>query len=542
MQEVNKIDVRSGSGVFRHYEKLGLSTWYLLAEYVDNAIGSYQQNKQKLQRLDKNYRLKVSFFRDPDTRTIRIKDNAAGIADSELNRAFVIGERPQDRSGANEFGVGMKLASFHFTHKWSVRTKALGEPMEKTIILDVDDIEARDDTIIDVIRQPMSKNEHFTEIFLEEFYPDNWPQYKSIVKIKTFLASIFRRYIDNGDIEISFQDGLYEEILTPVFPNVLEMAFVNDPDYPGGKQKVWKQKVDFSQNIISKSGFSIKKSISGWVGLLALGQTKKKNAGLELVRRNRVIEGDLNAWFPEKIYGSGHSEAGTRLFGELIFSGFGANNNKSKIDWGSEDLNTKEKFLEYLHDLIIEDKSKNSQRDFWVQLLNYIAADKQQKNTLDLHIQKANKKIEAKLAFDFKNYAPADIEDLEKTSAEAEFEKENVLPDKLEFLVPVGEDKYWNVIISPNDGSGDGVWFKTTAVTTSMWPREITIEWDINHPYSLKTFRTGEDIEAYEMIAPEIFKLIAYLVIGQESIKASGKQTIGVDYFTDLINYYLGNA
>ena len=59
----------------------------------------------------------------------------------------------------------------------------------KTIVgtdgkFDVDDIERRDNTLVDVIRQPKIKEEHYTEIYLEKFYTSNWPQYKSISKIK----------------------------------------------------------------------------------------------------------------------------------------------------------------------------------------------------------------------------------------------------------------------------------------------------------------------------------------------------------------------
>ena len=76
-----------------YYENLNLKPWYCLAEYIDNSIGSYQQNKRALQNLDEDYTLEVRIIRDADKQRITIIDNAAGIADSELERAFCIVEK-----------------------------------------------------------------------------------------------------------------------------------------------------------------------------------------------------------------------------------------------------------------------------------------------------------------------------------------------------------------------------------------------------------------------------------------------------------------
>lgn len=534
---IDKIDVKSGTGVFRHYENLNLSSWYLFAEYIDNAIGSYQKNKKKLKQLDANYQLKVEIIRDSSRKTITIRDNAAGIENSELERAFIIGERPRDTSGANEYGVGMKMASFHFTHKWSARTKAIGETDEKTIILDVDEIENRDSTIIDVIRTPVKKEKHGTEIYLEEFYDSNWPQGKSIAKIKIFLASIFRKYIDSGELDLRFDDGDIEEIITPRFPDILEMAYIGDPNYPDSEKKVWKEEVNFAQNTDTYT-----REITGWVGILELGQTGRKNSGIELVRRNRVIEGDELAWFPKQIYGFGHAEQRTRLFGELVFRGFSTNNNKSKIDWGTEDEGTEEKFIEYLKDLIVVDKDDDTTREFWDQLYNYIAVAKnetdKEKYSLEKQITEAHRDIQTRMQSDFSGYQPTNDENLE--NQEEDFLAENELPEQFELVISADENQDWRVVIIPNRGNGEGVWFKTTSVSTAMWPKEITIEWDINHKYSQLVFRPGEDIGAYKILAPEIFRLISIIVISQEQLRESGEEDIGIDYFASKLNSMLG--
>ena len=522
MTEINEIDVKSGVGIFRYFEHLELKSWYLIAEYIDNAIASYQKHKVSLNKLHKNYQLRVTIYRDQDHKTISIKDNAAGISDKDLNRAFRIGERPDDTSGLNEFGVGMKLASFHFTKKWSVRTKALGEHQEKTIILDVDDLENRDDTTIEVLRQPARLNDHYTEIFLEDFYPKNWPQHKTVGKIESFLSSIFRKWIESGDLELIFQNGVYETVINPSFPQILNMKFVKDPD---SKEKEWKVNVNFSKTI-NTSGYPLTKRINGWVGLLAVGETSRKNAGFDLIRRNRVIRGDINSWFPGKedtegfvIFGSGNSEESTRLFGELSFNGFAIDNNKTEIDWGNEDDGTKEAFLEYLYGLIREDLSKDRsatiqsdrEKDFWYQLLNYLKEAKKERNSLKNKITKNKSDVQSKLSHDLSKYKETNL-DQDFDTEEVTFSGINNLLDEIIFEVPQPDDENWLFTIRAYEGEGLGQWFDYRAEerADSAWPKEVTVSWDINHSYSQNTFRSNErdNESSYAELAPELFKII----------------------------------
>ena len=555
MTEIKKIDVKSGVGIFRYFEHLELKSWYLIAEYIDNAISSYQQNKNTLNKLHKGYQLRVRIYRDPDNKTISVKDNAAGILDKDLNRAFRIGERPEDTTGLNEFGVGMKLTSFHFTKKWSVRTKALGEYQEKTIILDVDDLESRDDTTIEVIRQPASKNDHYTEIMLEEFYPKNWPQHKTVGKIESFLSSIFRKWIESGDLELIFQTGEYEKNITPTFPSILNMKFVKDSE---SKEKEWKRKIDFSHTI-NTSKYPLTKRIEGWVGLLAIGETSVKNAGFDLIRRNRVIRGDINSWFPSNddsddfvIFRSGNSEEKTRIFGELNFTSFAIDNNKTEIDWGGEEEGTKEAFLKYLYDLIREDLSKDRdatnqadrERDFWYQMLNYLKEAKKERNSLKNKVTKNKSTVQSKLQHDLSKYKNTDLES-EYETEEVTFSEINNLLDEIIFEVPQPDDENWLFTIRAYEGEGLGQWFdyKTIEKEESEWPKEVTVSWDINHNYSQNTFRSNErDNEStYAELAPEIFKIICYLIIAEEKQKTRGENHVALSYWRDALNRSLSN-
>ena len=91
------------------------------------------------------------------------------------------------------------------------------------------------------------------------------------------------------------------------------------------------------------------------------------NSGFDIIRRNKVIGSNDKRWRPDSkdseefdIFGSGHSNAKSRLFGELIFHNFGSDVNKSQIDWGVAGEWVKANFLEYLYKLIKSESSFQS--------------------------------------------------------------------------------------------------------------------------------------------------------------------------------------
>ena len=132
---VNTVDIRPGVSVLAVLRYLNYKPWFALAEFVDNAIQSYLSSRDRLDLADGgSQRLRVSIEIDsaPPGR-ITIRDNAAGIAGSEFPRAFRPAVVPLDASGLSEFGMGMKSAACWFSSHWRVRTKAVGEPVERTV-------------------------------------------------------------------------------------------------------------------------------------------------------------------------------------------------------------------------------------------------------------------------------------------------------------------------------------------------------------------------------------------------------------------------
>lgn len=538
--EINEIDVKSGPGVFRHYEHLDLRPWYCLGEYIDNAIGSMEANLKELKAINPNFVLRVVVQRDSTLKKIYITDNAGGISDKDIERAFWIGERPEDTSGAHEYGVGMKMASFHFSDCWSVRTSAIGEPVEKYIELDVNKIENTSSTIIDVQRQSKGADIHFTEICLESFYASNWPRGKTINKIKKFLSSMYRRYIDDGKLILIFDDNGVQEHIKGSFPEILNMNFVKDDTK---NIKEWKQEISFKHN---------NKEISGWVGLLE--KPSGVDSGFDLIRRNKIIEGDENAWKPDakesseySIFGGSHSNSQSRLFGELVFKNFQTNNNKSRIRWTSDsDDTTKDAFLKYLYNLIKMDisetayKKTDKLRDFWFQLENYINFKTKEKKKIDNDLKKIISSqaaiISSTMGMDHIDFSPPDNINENLDSKSMTFiDKEKDMAES-SFTVDESRGRKWSIRIIPYEGDGQTDWFQYDAVETDKWPKEITIKIDINHPYSIKVFKVNEDASVYRIIGPELFKFISYLVIGELKLDDLNRKQAGISYYRDFIN------
>jgi Histidine kinase-, DNA gyrase B-, and HSP90-like ATPase len=107
MSTAGKVNIRPGVSVLSVLRHLNYSPWFALAEFVDNSVQSYIENKSKLHALHgPGWRLKVSI--DVDTSwpgRITVRDNAAGIGNDAFPRAFRPAVVPPDRTGLSEFGM-----------------------------------------------------------------------------------------------------------------------------------------------------------------------------------------------------------------------------------------------------------------------------------------------------------------------------------------------------------------------------------------------------------------------------------------------------
>ena len=58
----NTINIRPGVGYLSILSAINYTPWHATAEFVDNSIQSYLDNKVKLRRLHNNYKLKIDIL------------------------------------------------------------------------------------------------------------------------------------------------------------------------------------------------------------------------------------------------------------------------------------------------------------------------------------------------------------------------------------------------------------------------------------------------------------------------------------------------
>ncbi len=330
MPSLHKVNIRPSVSVLSVLKHLNYRPWFALAEFVDNAIQSSLDKERQLRAAsDRNFKLRVEIEISPDDGgRIAVRDNAAGIALPDFPRAFRPAEIPPDRSGLCEFGMGMKSAAFWFASRWSVRTSALGEPVERQVNLDIDSILAEKLEDLDVTERPAEAEAHFTELVLTDLHQT--PQGRTLGKIQEHLCSIYRVYLREGTLELKFKG---EPLAYPT-PGVLKAPYFKTP---AGKPATWRKEIDFD--------FGQGLRAHGFAALFDVASTAR--AGFALFRRKRLIQGSADEGYrPHPIFGNPNDYTYQRLFGELHLEGFEVSHTKDGFRWDDNE----ETFLQLLQD------------------------------------------------------------------------------------------------------------------------------------------------------------------------------------------------
>lgn len=334
MRQLDTINIRPGVNVLSVLPHLNYKAWYALAEFIDNSIQSSITRRKELETAyGGNYALQVNITFNADDSRIVVLDNAAGIASSDYQRAFRPAEIPPDATGLSEFGMGMKSAACWFAPKWSVRSSALGESVERTVFFDIDRIVHDSIEELNVVSLAASEDKHHTEIRLEDIR--RFPKGRTIGKIKEHLASIYRTFLRSGQLEL-LVDG---EHLSYEEPKILVTQSYKEPD---GPEITWKREIDIE--------LGQGKSATGFIAIRETANTRL--AGLALFRRNRLVLGSVDETYrPEDIFGRSNSYAFQRVFGEIHLKGFNVSHTKDGVKWEESE----DEFLRKLRQILTAD-------------------------------------------------------------------------------------------------------------------------------------------------------------------------------------------
>ena len=347
LQEISiaTVDITIGANMYGRISDITNTPSHVLAEFVDNAIQSYIDNKRELQEQDPDYKLKVEITfewdAEDDNRAskICIRDNAGGIGKDNFAKAFKLAHTPDDNTGLNEFGMGMKTAALWLGEEWSVESTAIGEGVSRKILFDLNSVMANELKSLPVTQKEAEASSHFTLVTITSA-TKNVPSLKSLQKIKDELASIYRKYLRVDEIDLIVNDTK----LTFQDPLILTAAFHKKAGQPEGEKMYWRKDVDFKFGSCYKIGnvvlfiwfYKIYKMMGNLLakGFIALLNTMQNNKnGLALLRRGRVVVGAETdgRYLPKILFGNVGSPRYKRMFGELELEGFDVAFNKNDI-------------------------------------------------------------------------------------------------------------------------------------------------------------------------------------------------------------------
>lgn len=343
----NTINIRPTVGYLSTISRINYTPYHAMAEFVDNSIQSYVDNKLKLRKLHNNYKLKIEIY--VSSSVIEIKDNAAGINEENYERAFQAARRPKKTSGLSEFGMGMKTAACWFSNLWGVKSKAIGEDFATEAKFDIEKITEELNENLAFKKAKMPKNTHYTIVTLKDII--HTVKGRDVEKVKDHLASMYRSYIEKNEIEIRYNGTLlkhrgFKILKAPSYKDL-------DDDIINPKKILWKKKFEFSFPL----GCEHKKHrVKGFAAIMEVtkkGDTKK--AGFSVFRRERMLFGsDEDAWRPTKLVRQDGSSIARRLFGELYFDDeIEVTHTKDNLNWTNDE---KEAFLTKLKSVIDSDE------------------------------------------------------------------------------------------------------------------------------------------------------------------------------------------
>lgn len=472
---------------------LNYRPWFALSEFVDNALQSFSEHQEELQTLhEENYRLRVEI--DIDTASpprISIRDNAAGIYEAEYGRAFRPAAVPPDRTGLAEFGMGMKSAACWFAPRWTVRTSALGEKVERFVRFDIENIVNDDIEELTIQEADTTAEHHYTEIVLEEVF--HVPVGRTVAKLKEHLTDIYRAFMRDGILELRFngQPLQYHQ------PEILRAAYFKDKD---GPRKEWRKPIEFD--------FGSGLSVHGFAALRETANTAK--AGFSLFRRGRVIQGSGDEGYrPKYIFGSSNSYRYQRLFGELHLEGFEVSHTKDGFRWDDSE----QPFLELLREHLDTEE---------LPLLKQ--AEGYRVRVAKARLKKSARKAVAGTAQVLKDRLPQvlpAIADAKPVDTPSEQAPEVSVLARRRFDIQFRGNK-WAISVQLNDDPAEGQWLAVSDVASSTTqPRHLDIRVSLDHPFMVRFAQTdSEDVEA-------LLRLAAAIAVAEVLARDSGVRKAG---------------
>lgn len=488
-QYLPPIEIRPEVTVLSVLRHLNYKAWFAIAEFIDNALQSAIAEGDRLRALHSDsFQLTVDVRLDlTGPGQIVIADNAGGISITDFPRAFRAAQVPVDRSGLSEFGMGMKSAACWFAETWSVRTKAIGESVERTIHFDVKHIVENKIESLGIEDREVDPSAHYTVVSLRGLH--HIPQGRTIGKIKAHLASIYRVFLRDGRLLLRFNG----ELLSYQSPKVLKAVHYVAPGIAiQGDDAIpveWRKEINLD--------FGEGQQVTGFVALREVGSTPL--AGFALFRRDRLIVGSHDDTYrPTYIFKQTNSYPYQRLFGELNVYGFEVSHTKDGFRWEEyEDI-----FLEFLKKAIEE-----APLNLLEQAENYRALPS--RKSIEVQATAATASVAEHLE---KDIAPLLVEVRQCPAEPAELPPQinSSLLQASERTVSVDDGDYrWIITLRTSVDPARDEWVSLAKMEQEEGDmsrfRRLTLDLSLAHPFSTKYIGTNnENVEVLLRLASAI--------------------------------------
>lgn len=347
-ENVMEINIQPPASILNVFSRLSYKPWYAIAEFVDNSTQSYISHKEELNSAPDFEKLIVDVKYNSHDNTLTVTDNAFGMEINRFQDAILLDSRNESQAGRNEFGMGLKTAASWFGKIWKVTSTQYGSTNKYTATINIPVLDELNLQGTKIYRDYVAVETHGTEIVIEQVTKKITGS-RTIGKIRDLLSSMYRRDINNRNIEIRFngQPILFEEY--PILTNF--------------RGKTWKKDLDFTVDFDNRSYH-----VTGFVAIMNPGSFPK--AGFALFRQDRVVIGGTdNNYKPAQIFGQAQSQRSLKLFGELNMNDFPVNQAKDGFIWddGLEDAFIKvlkDNIQEYIHIANISIKERANEMQF----------------------------------------------------------------------------------------------------------------------------------------------------------------------------------
>lgn len=467
--EIQELNIQPQAGVIGVFSRLNYKPWYAIAEFVDNSTQSFYSHQQELSAHGIND-VDISINYDSDNDVLTITDTAYGMEFDDFARAVKVDSPPEDKTGRNEFGMGLKTAASWFGDIWSVRSTQLGSIYEYNTEINIPKLRNNNVNIVEIKCTHVDPSTHGTTITIREVTKKiGSPRTKG--KIVELLKSMYRRDLNNGLVHITY-DG--------------DPLFYDEYDCLSFRNRVWRNNLDFSFDFDGKSHHVV-----GFVGILANGGFGR--AGFALFRRNRVVVGgeEFN-YKPDEIFGQAQSTQSHKLFGELDLDDFPINQAKDGFVWddGLEEAFIKElksRIQEYIDIAKLTNKERAKEEETSQAVSDSVHESVQE----SINNSFAKPAVDTPLLFpDLQEDLQSDLDLYREYQAEQNNQPEEVDAKIRSYTIPL--DALSKCIITVQWTKGNSsTWIKVDPAEDGS---SASIQLNINHPF-FKPFSEKEDFK-----------------------------------------------